>query len=101
MTERTTADPASPAVSLEGSGSVPTPVDLAGLADNAQPVGAVIRLLAYALDAVLLVVAIYIVAVVLRAGIGPTLRITDSAGVPRVQVDRLHSVINSLAATLV
>jgi len=101
MAERTTADPGPPAVSLEGSGSIPTPVDLVGFGDNPQPVGALIRLLAYALDAVLLVVAIYVVAVVLRAAIGPTLRITDSAGVPRVQVDRLHSVINSLAATSV
>ena len=40
-------------------------------------------------------------ALALRAAIGPTLRITESAGVPRIQVDRLHRVVNSVAATLV
>jgi uncharacterized RDD family membrane protein YckC len=100
MTERTTTDPGPPAVGLDGSGTI-APVDPAAFADNAQPVGAMIRLLAYAVDAVLLVVVIYVVALVLRAAIGPTLRITDSSGVPRVQIDRLHSLINSLAATFV
>lgn len=77
------------------------PVDLAALVEDPEPVGALIRLVAYALDALLLVVAIYVVALILRAAIGPTLRITESAGVPRIQVDRLHSVINSVAATVV
>ena len=87
MTERT-ADPA-PAVSL------------AGFAEDLQPVGAVVRLVAYALDAVLLVVLIYVVALALRAVIGPTIRFTDTDGVPRVLVDRLHVVINAVAATVV
>ena len=99
MTERTT-NPLPEPVGLDGSGIVPS-VGLASVAEDLEPVGAVIRLVAYALDALLLVVAIYVVALVLRAAIGPTLRITESAGVPRIQVDRLHSVINSVAATIV
>jgi uncharacterized RDD family membrane protein YckC len=87
MTERT-ADPA-PAVGL------------AGLAEDPEPVGAVVRLVAYALDALLLVVLIYVVALMLRAVIGPTIRFTDADGVPRLLVDRLHVVINAVAATLV
>ena len=99
MTERTTMEPGPP-IGPEAGGSIP-PVDPAAFADDAQPVGAMIRLLAYALDAVVLVIVIYVVALVLRAVMGPTLRITDAAGVPHVDVDRSHSLINSLAATLI
>jgi uncharacterized RDD family membrane protein YckC len=99
MTERTTASAPSP-VSIDGDGSIVPPVGLPAFAEDPEPAGALIRFVAYALDALLLAVAIYVVALVLRAAIGPTLRITESAGVPRIQVDRLHSVINSVAATL-
>jgi uncharacterized RDD family membrane protein YckC len=100
MTERTTAAAPSP-ISIDGDGAIVPPVGLPAFAENPEPAGAMIRLVGYALDALLLAVAIYVVALVLRAAIGPTLRITESAGVPRIQVDRLHSVINSVAATLV
>ena len=100
MTERTT-DPGQPAPSLDGGELTAQPVELAALAEDARPAGAFVRLVAYALDAVVLLVAIYIVALVVRAAIGPTIRFTDADGVPRLLVDRLHSVINSVAATLV
>jgi len=100
MTERTTDSAPSP-IGIVGDGATVPPDGLASFAEDPKPVGALIRLVAYALDALLLAVAIYVVALVLRAAIGPTLRITESAGVPRIQVDRLHSVINSVAATVV
>jgi uncharacterized RDD family membrane protein YckC len=102
LTERTTDPAVSPvSLGLDGVGVTVPPVDPATLVDAAEPVGAFIRLVAYMLDALVLVVAIYVVALILRAAIGPTLTFTDAAGVPRVQIDRLHSVINSVAATLV
>jgi uncharacterized RDD family membrane protein YckC len=108
MTARTT-DPEPAALGLEGdgvrdgvgAGAIVPAAGLAGVAENPEPVGAVVRLVAYALDALLLVVVIYVVALVLRAAIGPTIRFTDADGVPRVLVDRLHVVINAVAATLV
>jgi uncharacterized RDD family membrane protein YckC len=100
MTERTTNLTAEP-VGIDGHRAIVPPVDLAPMAGGPEPAGAVIRLVAYAVDALLLVVLIYVVALVLRAAIGPTIRFTDADGVPRVLVDRLHVVINAVAATLV
>jgi uncharacterized RDD family membrane protein YckC len=60
-----------------------------------------VRLVAYVLDALMIAVAIYLVALVLRAAIGPTIRITDVDGVPRVRVDRLRSVVDAMSATTV
>lgn len=118
MTERTT-NPATPSVGFDGGGAVTPPVAVApggavapnavvappaavaSLVDELEPVGAVVRLVAYALDALLLVAVIYVVALVLRAAIGPTIRIIDADGVSHIQVDRLRSVINAIAATLV
>jgi RDD family. len=99
MTEGTTA--ALEATDPDGPiGSLPL-VDVVITTDDPDRVGALIRLAAYALDALILAVAIYIVALVLRAALGPTLRITDVGGVQRIQVDRLRTVVNAVAATIV
>jgi uncharacterized RDD family membrane protein YckC len=99
MTERTT-NRTPDAVAIDGNDAIVPPVGLASMAADPEPAGALIRLVAYAVDALLLVVLIYVVALVLRAAIGPTIRFTDADGVPRVLVDRFHVVINSVAATL-
>lgn len=100
MTERTTIAPAPPPV-VEVHDPTVTPADVVQLMDDGAPVGAIVRLVAYVLDALIIAIAIYLVALVLRAVIGPTLRITDVDGVQRVRVDRLRSVVDAVSATTV
>jgi hypothetical protein len=100
MTERTTiASATSPGVDLPDS--TVTPADVVQLVDDGTPVGAMVRLVAYVLDALMIAIAIYLVALLLRAAIGPTIRITDVDGVPRVRVDRLRSVVDAISGTTV
>jgi uncharacterized RDD family membrane protein YckC len=88
MTERTTIAPAPPAVAVQ-------------LVEDGMPVGALVRLLAYLVDAVIIAIVIYLVALVLRALLGPTIRITEFEGAPLVRVDRLRSVVDVVSATTV
>lgn len=94
MTERTTIAPAPPGAVGRGAHDL-MPVEAV------RPVGVAVRLAAYLLDALIVSLAIYLVAVALRAVAGPTIRITDVDGVPRLSVDRLRSVVDSAAATTV
>jgi uncharacterized RDD family membrane protein YckC len=99
MTERTTIAPAPPpGVETRDQGG---PLDVVQLAEDGMPVGALARLLAYLLDAVIIAIVIYLVALILRALLGPTIRITEFEGVPRVRVDRLRSVVDVVSATTV
>jgi len=66
-----------------------------------MPVGALVRLVAYLVDAVIIAIVIYLVALVLRALLGPTIRITEFEGAPLVRVDRLRSVVDVVSATTV
>ena len=100
MTDRNTIAPVPPPV-VEGHDPVVTPLDVVRLMDDAMPVGAFVRLFAYVLDALVIAIAIYLVALLLRAVLGPTIRVTDVSGVPRVRVDRLRSIIDVAAATTV
>jgi uncharacterized RDD family membrane protein YckC len=95
MTERTTIAPAPPAVLETG------PLDAVQLVEDGMPVGALVRLVAYLVDAVIIAVVIYLVALVLRALIGPTIRITEFEGAPLVRVDRLRSIVDVVSATTV
>jgi uncharacterized RDD family membrane protein YckC len=99
MTERTTIAPAPPAV-LETSDHG-GPLDALQLVGDGVPVGALVRLLAYLVDAVIIAIVIYLVALVLRALLGPTIRITEFEGAPLVRVDRLRSVVDVVSATTV
>jgi uncharacterized RDD family membrane protein YckC len=100
MTERTTITPGPPpGVDLPDPGV--TPADVAQLVDEGTPAGAMVRLVAYVLDALIIAIVIYLVALALRAVIGPTIRITDVDGVPRVRVDRLRSVVDAVSGTTV
>jgi uncharacterized RDD family membrane protein YckC len=88
MTERTTIAPAPPA-------------DAVQLVEGGMPVGALVRLVAYLVDAIIIAIVIYLVALVLRALLGPTIRITEFEGAPLVRVDRLRSVVDVVSATTV
>ena len=66
-----------------------------------MPVGALVRLVAYLVDAIIIAIVIYLVALVLRALLGPTIRITEFEGAPLVRVDRLRSVVDVVSATTV
>jgi uncharacterized RDD family membrane protein YckC len=100
MTERTTITPAPPP-GVDLHDPAVTPADVAQLVDDSTPVGAMVRLVAYVLDALIIAIVIYLVALALRAVIGPTIRITDVDGVPRVRVDRLRSVVDAVSGTTV
>jgi uncharacterized RDD family membrane protein YckC len=100
MTERTTIAPALPPV-VDGHDRAGQPFDVVQLMDEGTPVGAVVRLVAYLLDALIIAIAIYLVALALRAVIGPTIRITDVEGVPRIRVDRLRTIIDAASATTI
>ena len=64
-----------------------------------MPVGALVRLLAYLVDAVIIAIVIYLVALVLRALLGPTIRITEFEGAPLVRVaERLLQSLERLDA---
>jgi RDD family len=94
MTEGTAIAPLGPPL-VDRTASAPMPlVDVRG-------VGVLVRLVAYLLDALLLALGIYVVVLVLHAVIGPTARITDVNGVPRLSVDRLRSLIDTALATAV
>jgi hypothetical protein len=69
--------------------------------DDIRGVGVVVRLVAYVLDALLLALAIYVVVLLLHALVGPTVRIAEVDGVPRLSVDRLRSVVDAVVATAV
>jgi uncharacterized RDD family membrane protein YckC len=64
-------------------------------------VGAVVRLVAYALDAVVVAIAIYAAALALRAILGPSIRFADTGGAPRLLVDRGRVVVDALAGFLI
>jgi uncharacterized RDD family membrane protein YckC len=99
MTERTTIAPAPPAVlDAQDQGG---PLDVVQLVEEGMPVGALVRLLAYLVDAIIIAIVIYLVALVLRALLGPTIRITEFEGAPLVRVDRLRSVVDVVSATTV
>lgn len=100
MTERTTITPAPPP-GVDLPDPAVTPADVVQLVDDGTPVGAMVRLVAYVLDALIIAIVIYLVALALRAVIGPTIRITDVDGVPRVRVDRLRSVVDAVSGTTV
>ena len=95
MTERTTIAPAPPAVLETG------PLNAVQLVEDGMPVGALVRLVAYLVDAVIIAIVIYLVALVLRALLGPTIRITEFEGAPVVRVDRLRSIVDVVSATTV
>jgi uncharacterized RDD family membrane protein YckC len=67
--------------------------------DDVRGVGVLVRLIAYLLDALILVIGIYAVVLVLHLVIGPTVRIADVDGVPRLSVDRLRSLVDTAVAT--
>jgi uncharacterized RDD family membrane protein YckC len=98
MTERTGIASNAPG-DVAGPDPIPNPVAVTALVEDAPPVGAVIRLVAYLLDALVLVIAIYLVALALRAVLGPAIRTVDVGGVSRFLVDRPRSVVDALAAT--
>ena len=99
MTERTTIAPTPPAVLDAHDHGVP--LDVVQLVEDGTPVGALVRLVTYLVDALIIAIVIYLVALVLRALLGPTIRITEFEGVPRVRVDRLRSVVDVVSATTV
>ncbi len=68
-------------------------------AADVRVVGAVARLVAYVLDALLVALATYVVLLLLHTFIGPTVRITDVDGVPRLSVDRVRFIVDTLVAT--
>ena len=92
MTEGTTSSPLRPR-SLGRAESSVTPID------DARGVGVVVRLVAYLLDALIVALGIYVVVLLLHALIGPTVRIAEVDGVPRLSVDRLRSLIDTAVAT--
>ncbi len=92
MTESTTTPSASIPVGGR-SGSA------AAAIDDVRGVGVLVRLVAYVLDAVLLALVIYAILFVLHALIGPTVRISQVDGVPRVSADRLRSFLDTAQAT--
>jgi uncharacterized RDD family membrane protein YckC len=99
MTERTTIPP-NPSGVVQGADPI-EPSLAAPQIEGTVPAGAVVRLVAYLLDALLIAIAIYLVALILRAVIGPTIRITDVDGVPRLRVDRLRSLVDAMAGTTI
>jgi uncharacterized RDD family membrane protein YckC len=64
-------------------------------------VGVVARLVAYLIDAFLVALATYVAVAVLHAIVGPTARIVEVGGVPRLSVDPVRIVIDSALATAV
>jgi uncharacterized RDD family membrane protein YckC len=104
MTERTTNVGAASAEAdvtrvdaLPAGVSEPAP---AGVSEPA-PVGAVARLFAYLIDAVIVAVAIYVVALGLRAILGPTIRFIEVGGNLQVLVNRPRSIVDAAIATAI
>ena len=69
--------------------------------DEIRPVGAMARLIAYLIDAVIVAIAIYLVALVLRAAFGPTIQVVDVGGRLDVLVNRPRSIIDAAAAAAI